>query len=219
LSNLPRRWPLVTPLVCAFLLLSWGWSAGQASARAYLPPAGEVFQGVAGQPISAYQQAVGKHPAVYQVFAAWGEYLPGIFADAAAARARLMIHITTASGTREMITPEGIADGEGDAWLIALNHAMYASGHVTYIRLMAEMDAYWNPYSAFNADGSPAERVALDRRVQAGLEAGHPDPPRPPAGPHRSPAGAPGHAEPAHARRPDPAQGRDAVGASGGRRA
>jgi hypothetical protein len=155
LSNLPRRWPLVTPLVCAFLLLSWGWSAGQASARAYLPPAGEVFQGVAGQPISAYQQAVGKHPAVYQVFAAWGEYLPGIFADAAAARARLMIHITTASGTREMITPEGIADGEGDAWLIALNHAMYASGHVTYIRLMAEMDAYWNPYSAFNADGSP----------------------------------------------------------------
>ena len=108
-----------------------------------------------GQPISAYQQAVGKHPAVYQVFAAWGEYLPGIFADAAAARARLMIHITTASGTREMITPEGIADGEGDAWLIALNHAMYASGHVTYIRLMAEMDAYWNPYSAFNADGSP----------------------------------------------------------------
>ena len=68
-----------------------------------------------------------------------------------------MIHITTASGTREMISPLGIADGNGDAWLIALNHAMSASGHVTYIRLMAEMDGNWNPYSAFNADGSPRD--------------------------------------------------------------
>ena len=34
---------------------------------------------------------------------------------------------------------------------------MYASGHVTYIRLMAEMDGNWNPYSAFNADGGPRD--------------------------------------------------------------
>jgi hypothetical protein len=62
--NLPRRWPLVTSIACAFLLFSCGSGAGRASAQAYLPPAGKVFQGVAGQPISAYQQAVGKHPAL-----------------------------------------------------------------------------------------------------------------------------------------------------------
>jgi len=42
----------------------------------------------------------------------------------------------------------------GDAWLIALNQAAAASGIVTYIRLMPEMDGHWNPYSAFNSDGS-----------------------------------------------------------------
>jgi hypothetical protein len=77
-----------------------------------------------------------------------------MFADAAAARARLMIHITTASGTQEMITPAQIAAGQGDAWLIALNRAIAASGHPVYVRLMAEMDNANNPYSADNADGS-----------------------------------------------------------------
>jgi hypothetical protein len=140
---------LVTAIVAAFLL-----GAAGASANPFLPPRGQIFQGVAGQPVSAYVQATGKHPAVYQVFSAWGEYLPGMFADAAAAHSRLMIHITTASGTQEMITPAGIARGDGDAWLIALNQAIFASGRITYVRLMAEMDAYWNDYSAYNADGS-----------------------------------------------------------------
>ena len=130
--------------------------AGAPSARAgrYLPPGREIFQGVAGQPISGYEQLAGKHPAVYEIFSAWGEYLPGIFKDATDAHARLMIMISTSSGSREMITPQGIARGAGDAWLIAMNQAMYQSGLVTYVRLMAEMNTYWNAYSAYNADGS-----------------------------------------------------------------
>jgi hypothetical protein len=145
--NLRCRSLLVTALAAAFLP-----SAGLA--KPYLPPAGKIFQGVAGQPISAYQNAVRKHPAVYQEFVAWGQYLPAITHDASAAHARLMIHITTAFGSREAITPGGIAAGDGDNWLIGLNHAISSSGLVTYVRLMAEMDAYWNPYGAFNADGS-----------------------------------------------------------------
>jgi hypothetical protein len=148
--NLQRRLRLVTALCTAFLLLM---GPGRAAAAAFAPPPHQLFAGVAGQPISSYQRAVGKHPAVYQIFAAWGEYLPSIFRDAANAHARLMIHITTASGSREMITPGGIARGEGDGWLIALNQAAFQSGGVTYIRLMAEMDGYWNPYTAYNADG------------------------------------------------------------------
>jgi hypothetical protein len=141
---------LVTSLCTVFLL-----AAGPAaSAATFLPPAGEIFAGVAGQPISAYEQAVGKHPPVVQIFAAWGQYLPAIYDEAVQARARLMIHITTAYGPREAITPGGIARGQGDAWLLGLGQAASASGRVTYVRLMAEMDGYWNPYSAFNADGS-----------------------------------------------------------------
>ena len=141
----------VTPILAVILLI--GIPSG-ALAQAYLPPAHTIFQGVAGQPVSNYEQATGKHPAVYQVFSAWGQWLPAIFADAQAARARLMIHITSASGSTEMITPGQIARGGGDAWLIALNQAIASSHVITYVRWMAEMDANWNPYSAFNADGS-----------------------------------------------------------------
>jgi hypothetical protein len=175
ISNLP--WPprFVTSRATAILLASAaiGLSQGAGSpsvagAQAYLPPRHELFAGVAGQPLSAYVQAVGKHPAVYQVFAAWGEYLPAIFQDAAAAHARLMIHITTASGGHEAITPAGIANGGGDGWLIALNEAMAAGSGITYIRLMSEMDGSWNPYSAYNADGSSrgaAHSAAAFRRA------------------------------------------------------
>lgn len=142
--------------------------APDAPANPYLPPPGKVFAGEAGQPVSTYVAAVGKHPAVYQEFAGWGEYLPGIFANAAAARARLMIHISTRFGSREVITPAGIARGTGDRWLLALNAATAASRRVTYIRLMAEMDAYWNAYGAFDANGAhrdAAHSTAAFRRA------------------------------------------------------
>ncbi|MGI8573173.1 MAG: hypothetical protein ACR2L9_11200 [Solirubrobacteraceae bacterium] len=147
-----RRWLMLFTGALSSIVLAL--SAAGASASSFLPPGGRVFQGVAGQPISTYEQLAGKHPAVYQIFSAWGEYLPGIFQDAQSAHARLMIMISTQSGTQEMITPQQIAQGDGDAWLIAMNRAMYGSGLVTYVRLMAEMDAYWNDYSAYNADGS-----------------------------------------------------------------
>ncbi len=161
----PRRRALLVLTLAALVL---GLSAPSAWSSAYLPPKHEIFQGVAGQPISSYVQAAGKRPAVYEIFAAWGEYLPGIFQDAANAHARLMLHITTGSGTQEMITPQQIAQGQGDAWLIAINQAMYGSGLVSYVRLMAEMDAYWNDYSAYNQDGSwrgPSHSTAAYRNA------------------------------------------------------
>jgi hypothetical protein len=159
--NVQRRGSIVTSLNVAIVTgrgcsgpVVAGWGCSPAVAAPYLPPPGKVFAGVAGQPLSSYVTAVGKHPPVYEEFVAWGQWLPGITADATAAHARLMIHITTAYGTREAITPEGIAQGRGDAWLIGLNQAIFASHNITYVRLMAEMDGYWNPYSAYNSDGT-----------------------------------------------------------------
>ncbi len=113
-----------------------------------------MFAGVTDKPVSAYMQATGKHPPVYQEFVAWGQWLPGITQDAINAHARMMMAITTAYGSREAITPGGIAAGKGDAWLIGLNQAIYNSHNITYIRLMAEMDGYWNPFSAYNQNGT-----------------------------------------------------------------
>ncbi|MFL5861583.1 MAG: hypothetical protein ACJ780_12485 [Solirubrobacteraceae bacterium] len=159
--NVQRHWALVT---LALVVGCAGLNAARvARGQAYPPPPGKIFQGVAGTPIASYERAVGKHPAVFQIFSAWGEWVPGMFADAAAAHSRLMLHITTASGAREMITPQGIADGEGDAWLIELNNAIATSGHPVYVRLMAEMDNANNPYAAYNTDGSSRSRAHSSR--------------------------------------------------------
>ena len=55
---------------------------------------------------------------------------------------------------RDLITPRGIAKGKGDGYLVDLNRIAAESKHIVYIRLMAEMNAYWNAYSAFNENGS-----------------------------------------------------------------
>jgi hypothetical protein len=113
-----------------------------------------VFQGVAEKPLSAYTNAVGKHPAVYQEFIAWGQWLPGITQDASAHGARLMMMVSTNYGSRSVITPAGIATGAGDTWLIGLAQQLFASGNVTYMRLMAEMNNCENSYAADNCNGS-----------------------------------------------------------------
>lgn len=127
---------------------------GTGGQQAYLPPRGDIYQGSTA-PVAAYQQAVGKHPVVYQESVAWGQYLPGITSGAIQAKARLMMSITTMYGSRNVVTPQDIADGKGDTWLIALGAELAQSGVVTYIRLMPEMDNASAPYCAFNASGSP----------------------------------------------------------------
>jgi len=62
----------------------------------------------------------------------------------------VMVHISTKDGDgREAITPRGIARGHGDAHLVHLTRAFAASGAVVYVRIMAEMNGSWNPYSAY----------------------------------------------------------------------
>jgi hypothetical protein len=53
------------------------------------------------------------------------------------------------------LTAAAIAQGAGDAFLIALNAALQEYGSLIYVRPLGEMDGSWNPYCAFNDDGSP----------------------------------------------------------------
>lgn len=60
----------------------------------------------------------------------------------------------THSGKREAISPRRIAEGYGDKYLIAMGKAISDYGRPIYIRPMAEMNGWWNFYSAFNQNGS-----------------------------------------------------------------
>ena len=77
-----------------------------------------------------------------------------------------------------MITPRQIAKGVGDRYILRTARTIGEAKQTVYIRLMAEMNGYWNAYSAFNADGSAAPRRPLGALVQAGVAAVHADRPR-----------------------------------------
>ena len=66
-----------------------------------------------------------------------------------------MLHVSTQDGygTRELITPRGIARGEGDRYLLSLNRRIAEAGEPVYVRLLAEMNQANNGYSAFDRNG------------------------------------------------------------------
>jgi hypothetical protein len=142
---------------------------GAARADALLPPGGQVFAGVSGgYDTASFERETGRHPAVFQFFSAWGGSLEYMFRGAEAAHSRLMIHLSTLRAGREVITPKAIAEGRGDGYLVRLNSRIAEGGRPVYIRLMAEMDGHWNPYSAFDANGrsrGPAHSTGQFKRA------------------------------------------------------
>jgi len=131
-------------------------AAGGAGATPLMPPAGSVLTGVSAGPPAPFAAEVGKHPAVYGEFVTWGQSIHFAFNDAAAAHALLMLHISTSMGfgAKQQITPLGIAQGDGDRYLLFLGGLISHYRKPVYIRLFPEMDNANNAYSAFNTDGS-----------------------------------------------------------------
>ena len=148
---------------------------GTASAASYAPPGGKVFTGGTGGydvgSIDAFRRLTGRPPAMYQYFFTpswtrpdqrslrWQQGLLGRRGT------RTMFALSTARGGRggSVITPAGIAKGRGDAYLVDLGQIIAASGQVVYLRLMAEMNNWNNPYSAFGASGSRRSRALSTR--------------------------------------------------------
>lgn len=144
-------------------------AAATADAAQYLPPKGKVFAGITGgKEFSAYERAVGRHPAVFQFFSSYGTPLDWMFEAAESERSRLMIHVSTQTNGRETVTPGAIANGAEDAYLVRLNERIAAGGLPVYIRLMSEMNGHWNAYAAYDADGrsrGAARSTAAFRRA------------------------------------------------------
>lgn len=139
-----------------------GALSAEALARPYLPDRGKRYHGVSDTADNAdfrhFRRQVGAHPAVLQEFFHWDVSLT---ASGAVNRWKAMdtlgmVAVSTkfpATGKPQIAT-ESIARGRGDRYILRFNEVLGNLNQPTYIRLMPEMNGHWNPYCAFNADGS-----------------------------------------------------------------
>jgi hypothetical protein len=143
-------------LALAALLLVALAAPAAAPAKPYAPPEGKVALGVAGRAqTGAFAAAHGREPAVFQTFVMFRGPIEYAFQRAESVGAAPMLHISTADGpgTREVVTPKGIARGEVDAWLVALNRRAAEVAGPVHVRPMGEMNGHWNQYSAYGPSG------------------------------------------------------------------
>lgn len=131
-----------------------------AGAKSFTPPNGKSFHGVSEtgniDHFRAFVDETRTHSAVQQSFFHWGVPLgTGALQRYRQGRTRGVLSLSTAPGGRpEVISPRAVAQGRGDDYILSLNNAISTSKQIVYIRLFPEMNGHWNPYSAFNVDGS-----------------------------------------------------------------
>jgi hypothetical protein len=144
--------------ICAIFVAAPGAAEGHRSP--YRPPHGRIFHGVTdtarAKDFRAFNRRVGAHNALLESFGRWdGEHLLGGLHRWRITHTRGVLSLSTAPGGEpEVISPRRIARGFGDRYILELNRLVARSGQVLYIRLFPEMNGHWNPYCAFNADGS-----------------------------------------------------------------
>ena len=144
-------------MIVALAALWFATGASGAVARAYLPPRGHVFAGLTGgTSIVPFERMVGKHPPVFEIYMTWNTPTRWLAGPNPAFRARLALHLSTAPGYAQpgVISPQAIALGRSDRFLVALGRNLARSGRIVYLRIMGEPNGHWNAYAAYNADGS-----------------------------------------------------------------
>ena len=69
----------------------------------------------------------------------------------------------------EAITPQQIALGQGDSYLVAINAAISTHGSTVYLRPFGEMNGHWNLYCAFTKSGQvkPGHQTSWFRKAFA----------------------------------------------------
>ena len=152
-----RRAGIVGMVAAATLALG----AAPAAAITLVPPKPSLFFGVSDRGTTAefneFAEFVGKHPAVLQTFHPWGNSLNEAAIRWGETAVRPMLHISTADDQTlaEIITPQQIAQGFGDDYLLQLNQGFARRGLRAYIRPLGEPNRCRNVYAAFNCDGTP----------------------------------------------------------------
>jgi hypothetical protein len=144
-------------------------SAGTAAAGLLEPRGKNVWFGISdtGDPadFGGFSEAVNKHPAVIESFRTWGSDFPESIRRWQTARARPMIHITTADNNdgHEIIAPRAIAQGVGDEYLIRLNRLFHEKEMPAYVRPLGEPNRCLNVYAAYDCAGAPRDSAHRPR--------------------------------------------------------
>jgi hypothetical protein len=131
-----------------------------APAGTLLPKGKKIFFGVSdtGDPadFGHFSADLNKHPALIESFRSWGAEFPDSIERWQAARARPVLHLTTAdSGDgHELISPRSIAQGYGDEYLVRLNRLFWEKRMPAYIRPLGEPNRCLNVYSSYDCDGN-----------------------------------------------------------------
>src|SRR4051794_33833831 len=131
-----------------------------AAAVSLVPPKGNVFLGVSDRgtttEFNEFAELTGKHPALLQTFHPWGNSLNAAYERWRETSTRPILAISTADDQNlsELITPEQIALGAGDDYLLQLNDFFAKRGLPAYIRPLGEPNRCLNAWSAVNCDGS-----------------------------------------------------------------
>jgi hypothetical protein len=103
--------------------------------------------------IDRFASLTGQHSAVGHVIVGWGQTtFPQIWPTLGAMP---MLGFGSGAGSAaESITPLDIARGRGDGFLLAMSASARGLGKPVYIRPLPEMNGHWNPYCAFNPNGT-----------------------------------------------------------------
>jgi Beta-mannanase len=128
--------------------------------------------GIKGDP-GRFQTLTGQDSQVRHVIVGWGQGA-GWGSQFSALFQQLGGTPMIGLGTRgkdgeEAITPQQIALGQGDSYVVALNAAVNAWAQPIYIRPFGEMNGYWNVYSAYTKSGAvkPGHQTAWFRKAFA----------------------------------------------------
>jgi hypothetical protein len=142
---------------------------GSANAAALEPHGKKVFFGVSDTGNMAdfghFSSALHKHPALIESFRTWGSDFPDSIERWQTARARPVLHITTADNTdgHELIDPRSIAQGDGDEYLIRLNKLFWAKKMPAYVRPLGEPNRCLNVYASYDCAGKPRDAAHSPR--------------------------------------------------------
>lgn len=159
-GEVPGGRHLLGPLLIAAVVVAALLGPARAEAVSLAPPKGNVFLGVSDRgtttEFNEFTELTGKHPALLQTFHPWGNSLNEAYERWRETATRPILHISTADDQTlaELITPQQIALGYGDDYLLQLNDFFASKGLPAYIRPLGEPNRCLNAWSAVNCDGS-----------------------------------------------------------------
>ena len=157
-TSLGRR-TLAVGLVCSLVAAATGSRHHDASATIDVAQARPVALGVLGD-AARFTGQTGQRSTVRHVIISWnqgvewGTRLPALLARL---RPTPLLGLGTSDWRtkREVVSPRDIAQGRGDAFLVALNEAISGFGSLVYLRPLPEMNNHHRPFSAFDESGRP----------------------------------------------------------------